>query len=260
VKRENVKTVLEMATHRLTAAGCDTPGLDAEVLLAYVLRQDRTWLYTHPQILLDDSQVNSFEKLLSRREQREPVAYLVEGKEFFGLEFEVNPHVLIPRPETELLVETALRISESANQPQSVANGREAWRIPNLQYLKGSAHSLQASPRGTTSPIQNPPKARPPEARKRAKSKIVDVGTGSGCIAITLAKNLPNAAIVAIDTSPEALQLAQRNAKRHGVADRITFLQGNLLQPLASPVDLIVSNPPYVSQPELTAAMPEVSR
>ncbi|HXW00555.1 MAG TPA: peptide chain release factor N(5)-glutamine methyltransferase, partial [Anaerolineae bacterium] len=186
--------------------------------------QDRTWLYTHPQFPLDDNQMNSFETLLRRREQREPVAYIVGVKEFFGLEFEVNPHVLIPRPETELLVETVLRISG-----WPMANGE--WRMADLQ-----------------SKIQN------------LKSKIVDVGTGSGCIAISLAKNLPDATFLAIDASAEALQLARRNAERHGVADRITFLQGDLLQPLTSAVDLIVSNPPYVSQPELVAAMPEVSR
>jgi release factor glutamine methyltransferase len=86
------------------------------------------------------------------------------------------------------------------------------------------------------------------------------VGTGSGCIAISLAKNLPEATFLAIDASAEALQLARRNAERHGVAEKITFLQGNLLHPLTSAVDLIVSNPPYVSNPELAAAMPEVSR
>jgi release factor glutamine methyltransferase len=240
VKREKINpiphilyplNVLEAATQRLTAAGCDMPRLDAEVLLAYALQQDRTWLYTHPQFPLDDNQVNSFETLLRRREQREPVAYIVGVKEFFGLGFEVNPRVLIPRPETELLVETALHISG-----WRMADGR--WRMANGESPISNFQSK----------IQNP------------KSKIVDVGTGSGCIAISLAKNLPEATFLAIDASAEALQLARRNAERHGVADRITFLQGDLLQPLTSAVDLIVSNPPYVSSPELAAAMPEVSR
>lgn len=211
-----------MATHRLAAAGCDTSRLDAEVLLAHSLgNKDRTWLYVHSLASLDAHQINKFEALLQRREQREPVAYLVGHKEFFGLEFEVNPHVLIPRPETELLVETALNIRDWRLEIGD-------WRVSNLQ-----------------SPIS-----------------IVDVGTGSGCIAIALAKNLPRATFFAIDASPEALQLAQRNAKRHGVADRITFLQGNLLQSLTSPVDLIVTNPPYVSHLELVAASvsPEVSQ
>jgi release factor glutamine methyltransferase len=243
VKREKISAishiqhllnVLEIAIRRLAAAGCDTPRLDAELLLAHTLQQDRTWLYTHPQFSLDNKQLNSFETLLRRREQREPVAYIIGVKEFFGLEFEVNPHVLTPRPETELLVETALRIRKSPSQ-----------RMGNGEWGMGHGGSLISN---LQSKIQN------------LKSKIVDVGTGSGCIAISLTKNLPGASFLAIDASAEALQLARRNAERHGVADRITFLQGDLLQPLTSAVDLIVSNPPYVSQPELVTAMPEVSR
>lgn len=92
------------------------------------------------------------------------------------------------------------------------------------------------------------------------KSKIVDVGTGSGCIVVALAKHLLNTSVFAVDASPEALLLARRNAERNETADRITFLQGDLLEPLPEPVDLIVSNPPYVSRSELAAAMPEVNR
>ncbi len=216
-----LRDILTAAAHRLTSAECETPRLDAEVLLAHVLDRDRTWLYTHPQIPLEPDQLDRFETLLHRREQREPVAYLTGRKEFFGLEFEVNPHVLIPRPETELLVETALRIYD----------------------LRFTIYDLNLK-----SKIVN------------RKSKIVDVGTGSGCISIALAKHLPEATVTAIDLSPQALGLAQQNARRHGVADRIIFLLGDLLQPLAEPVDFIVSNPPYVSRPDLAMADPEVGR
>ncbi|NJN95884.1 MAG: peptide chain release factor N(5)-glutamine methyltransferase [Anaerolineales bacterium] len=216
VERENVKTVLEKAIHRLAAAGCDTPRLDAEVLLAHSLGRERTWLYLHFSDPLDENQVNNFETLLRRREQREPVAYIVGCKAFFGLDFEVNPHVLIPRPETELLVEIALD-----------------WR---LEIGDSRIFNLQ-------SPIS-----------------MADIGTGSGCIAVALAKHLPDACVFAVDTSPEALLLARRNAERNEMADPITFLQGDLLEPLPEPVDLIVSNPPYVSRSELATAMPEVSR
>jgi release factor glutamine methyltransferase len=204
--------ILEKAIHRLALAGCDTPRLDAEVLLAHSLGRERTWLYLHLSDLLDENQVKQFEELLHRREQRKPVAYIVGHKEFFGLEFQVNPHVLIPRPETELLVETAIRWSIVNNQ-LSIING---------------------------------------------KFTIVDVGTGSGCIAVVLAKHLPAASIIAIDASPEALRLARLNAERH--AAQVTFLSGDLLEGLTEPVDLIVSNPPYVSRSELAAAMPEVSK
>lgn len=194
-----------MASQHLAAAGCDTPLLDAEVLLAHSLGRERTWLFIYPQYVLPPDQLATFNELLSRRECREPVAYLVGRKEFFGLEFLVNQHVLIPRPETELLVETVLALY-------------------------------------------------PADARL----EIVDVGTGSGCIAVTLAKYLPRSVVFAGDTSAEALALAQQNAVHHQVTDRVTFLLGNLLQPLDHPVDVIVSNPPYVSRPELSQTAPEV--
>lgn len=233
VERENVKTVLETAIHRLTIAGCDTPRLDAEVLLVHSLGRERSWLYLHHSDPLDENQAKQFEELLHRRQQREPVAYLVGHKEFFGLEFQVNPYVLIPRPETELLVETALQIYDLRPVPR-----------PGVFTI----YDFKSQTSNRKSKIVNP------------KLKVVDVGTGSGCIAVTLAKYMPDASIIAIDTSPEALHLARLNAERHAVTDQVTFLLGDLLDPLVEPVDLIVSNPPYVSKPELAAAMPEVSK
>ncbi|MBE7468579.1 MAG: peptide chain release factor N(5)-glutamine methyltransferase [Anaerolineae bacterium] len=211
--------ILEKAIHRLSAVGCDTPRLDAEVLLAHSLGRERTWLYLHVSDSLDENQTNKFEALLHRREQREPVAYIVGYKEFFGLEFEVYSAVLIPRPETELLVETALEIYD-------------------LRFTIYDFNTTSDSSQFT----------------------IADVGTGSGCIAIALAKHLPSVSIFALETSPAALSLARRNAEKHGVAASITFLSGDLLAGLTEPADLIVSNPPYVSRSELAAAMPEVSR
>jgi release factor glutamine methyltransferase len=193
-----IREVLEAAVQRLTWAGCNTPRLDAEVLLAHVLDKDRTWLYLWPEFELDRRRYNYFSELVTRRERREPVAYLTGLKSFFGLEFLVNSDTLIPRPETELLVETALQLA-SHNTPLTIA----------------------------------------------------DIGTGSGCIAIALATHLAEARIFAIDISPQAIQMAWRNAERHQVLDRITFLIGNLLLPLAGPVDFIVSNPPYIRYAEL---------
>jgi release factor glutamine methyltransferase len=212
VECRNIENVLKTATHRLTQVGCDTPYLDAEVLLAHTLYEDRTWLYVHHKACLDKNQLDTFDHLITRREQREPVAYITGHKEFFALEFLVNSHVLIPRPETELLVELI---------------------INNEQLINSNEQLL-----------------------------IVDVGTGSGCIAITLAKYLRYASLLAIDVSYQALQVARQNAIRHQVLDRIGFLAGDLLAPLAAPVDLIVSNPPYVNQSELTDpyTTPEVNR
>jgi release factor glutamine methyltransferase len=202
-----VQEVLALAAQRLTAAGCDTPRLDAELLLAHTLEKDRTWLFTYPHQRLEPAELHRFSTLLSRREQREPVAYITGSKAFFGLDFQVNRHVLIPRPETELLIETTLALAPSDSSPT-----------------------------------------------------LVDVGTGSGCIAVTLATHLEQARVFAADISEQALAVAQQNAVRHAVVHRITFLRGDLLEPLPQPVDIIVSNPPYLSYSELSAVSPEISR
>jgi release factor glutamine methyltransferase len=200
-----VTAALQTARQRFLAAGCASPHLDAEVLLAHALNKTRTWLLTYPNHPLAEQQAHTFFALITRREQRQPVAYLTGHKEFFGLDFTITPDVLIPRPETELLVEQALQLAASIPRPT-----------------------------------------------------IVDVGTGSGCIAVTLARHLPQASLFAIDVSEPALAVARQNAAKHGVTDRINFLQGDLLAPLPQPVDLIASNPPYVSRPELRQTEPEV--
>jgi release factor glutamine methyltransferase len=206
----SVLQTLKQASEALAAAGCDAPRLDAEVLLAHALDRDRAWLYARPEQILSSHQLSIYQSLVSRRAKREPVAYLTGHKEFFGLEFSVTPDALIPRPETERLVELALE-----------------WMADT-----------------SSSPI------------------IADVGTGSGAIAVTLAVHLSQAHVVATDTSPAALVIAQRNAARHGVADRVRYVQGDLLAPLAGGWRysyFIVANPPYLSQAELAAAPPEVA-
>jgi release factor glutamine methyltransferase len=205
--RSPVLQILRRATRTLTAAGCDTPRLDAEVLLTHVLGQNRAWLYAHPDHVPPAPQLTTYQSLLCRRVQREPVAYLIGHKEFFDLQFTVTPDVLIPRPETEQLVEMA------------------------LQWATNSVGALN----------------------------IADVGTGSGAIGVALAVHLPEAHIIAIDASPATLAVAQRNAARHGVTDQLHCVQGNLLSPLAKSLHLIVANPPYLSQAELTMAPPEVA-
>jgi release factor glutamine methyltransferase len=204
----SIVQVLLQAGTRLAARGCDTPRLDAEVLLAYVAGQDRAWLYAHPEHILSSSQLSAYHSLIERRARREPVAYLTGSKECYGLEFLVTPDVLIPRPETERLIEIALE-----------------W--------------LATSP---------------------AEGLIVDVGTGSGAIAVTLAANVAHAQVVATDTSPAALSVTRHNAARHGVAARVHCIQADLLAPLPEKLALIVSNPPYLTPAELEAAAPEVAR
>ena len=205
MSEHNLKTVLAAAVQRLASAGCATPRLDAEVLLAQVLGQERAWLHTHWLNQLTPAQIDHFSKLLTRRERREPVPYIVGRKAFFALDFLVNRHVLIPRPETEQLVETVIELAESRPSPA-----------------------------------------------------VADIGTGSGCIAVALAKQLPQASIVAVDLSGPALAVAHKNRAYHHTTRQITFVLGDLLLPLTGPFDFIVSNPPYVSQAELRTAMPEV--
>jgi release factor glutamine methyltransferase len=180
----------------------EAPRLEAEILLAHVTGLSRTVLLAHPERSLTADERARYEDLLARRRAGVPLPYLTGRVEFFGLEFVVTPAVLIPRPETETLVERALE-----------------W----------------------------------------APRTAVDVGTGSGCVAVALAVRLPRARIYATDLSRAALRVAAENARRHGVADRIHFLQADLASPLRGPVDILVSNPPYVAEEEW-ASLPQSVR
>jgi release factor glutamine methyltransferase len=214
-KSLDVRTALKQGIHLLREAHVPSDTLAAELLLIYVTRRDRTWLYAHPEDLLDPQILESYFSLLRRRAAGEPTQHLTGKQEFWGLEFEVTPEVLIPRPETEHLIEVALdRLAV-----RELRHGRD----PKL------------SGEGLT---------------------IVDIGTGSGCIAVALAKELPAAKIYATDISPAALAVAQRNATRLGFSNHITFLESNLLSAFSpsshqSPsFDLVISNPPYIGRKE----------
>lgn len=181
----------------------DTPNLDAQVLLAHVLDEPRAWLLAHPEMTLTPREERALEKALRQLESGVPLPYVLGRWQFFGLEFILRPEVLIPRPETELLVERAL-----------------SW----LRQSRVESRELRA----------------------------VDVGTGSGCIAIALAANVPDVHIIATDISPIAIDVARQNAKKLGVADRIEFFCCDLFpsQPTfdlrLSTFDLIVANLPYI--------------
>jgi release factor glutamine methyltransferase len=187
--------------------------LAAELLLMHVLERDRAWLYAHPEYELSPEQAAHYYGLIERRSTGVPTQYLSGHQEFWGLDFEVGPGVLIPRPETEHVIEVAL-----------------------ARLGPRRSHSL----------------------------RIADVGTGSGCIAVALARELPLAEIVATDISERALGYAQRNAGRHGVSDRIRFCEASLLGTAELPVqasirfDLIVSNPPYVGRSDSSKLPREV--
>jgi release factor glutamine methyltransferase len=203
------ETILQGA-HRLRKAGVPEARREAGSLLEYVLGRDRSFILTHAEDEVGEEQAEKFQEYLERRAQGEPLQYITANQEFFGLDFEVTKDVLIPRPETELLVETALKL------------------------LTPSADAF-----------------------------ICDVGTGSGCIVITLMQQLQQARAVAIEISPEALEVARRNARRHSVAERIDFVFSdsfaalNSLEPRPS-FDLIVSNPPYVEEGAMANLQSEV--
>ncbi len=193
--------------------------LAAELLLLHVLGSNRTWLYAHPEAIINEPDANRFFELIARRAAGEPTQHLTGKQEFWGLEFEVTPDVLIPRPETEHVIEVTLN------------------RLALRELRAGR-----------------------PQKTDGVGLQIADIGTGSGCIAIALAKELPAANFYATDISPAALAVAQRNAQRHAVADRIRFLESNLLDAQHSPLsfDLIVSNPPYIGRREGAALPREV--
>ncbi len=197
---------LHAARRSLTEAGIEEPGLEAEVLLRHALHWERHELYARLQEEISPVQQAEYQALIERRRAHEPTAYIVGHREFYGLELETTPAALIPRPETELLVEEALRIARSI---------------------------------GTHPPI------------------IADVGCGCGAIAVVLARHLADASVYALDESDEALALTARNAERLGVSGRIRFLQGDLLDPLPEPVDIIAANLPYVKTADWEALPPE---
>ena len=197
--RVSIRTAMADAQARLQRAEIDSPArLDAELLLMNAIQRPRAFLLANPDYILSQDEYEKFQRFLARREVHEPIQYILGTVEFYGMPLLVNANVLIPRPETEHLVETV----------------------------------LEKTPADT--PV-----------------RIVDVGTGSGAIAIALAVHRPLASITALDISPAALELATRNAEQHGLSDRIRFLTSDLLSEVSTEqFDVVVSNPPYVANGE----------
>lgn len=207
---KTVGILLTWARQSLDLAGVSNAAQEAMWLLEYALGVQSHQLVSEVERLVPPDAWTRAESLVTRRVAREPLQYLLGTQDFCGLEFSVSPAVLIPRPETELLIREVARYVES-----------------------------------------------------KPKAVIVDVGTGSGCVAVTLASLLSGTRILAIDQSPEALAVAKANAARHGVGDKIEWLEGDLLAPLrerrpAGSVNVIVSNPPYISEADWAGLEPEV--
>ncbi len=198
---------LAQAQSILTAVRVDTPRLDAQLLLAWTLKARREDLARAPERVLSPREAIIFHKAVDLRALRRPLPYITGERWFYGRAFKINRAVLIPRPETELLVEAALALLADTPSPQ-----------------------------------------------------VADIGTGSGCIAVSLACERPDAIASAVDLSPDALKTARKNVRRHGAEGRVSLLQGDLLAPLPPGLrcHAIVSNPPYVTESELAHLQPEV--
>lgn len=201
---------------------------DAEILLSWLLQRDRTWVIAHAEDRLSIEEETAWSAIRERRASGEPVAYITGTQAFFGRQFFVSPSVLIPRPATEALVSATLE-----------------W------IDRSSGNHLHASPESDIAIYGE-------RWRQQPTSCIVDIGTGSGCIAVTVALERPDIRVLATDSSVEALAIAQRNAARYGLTDRLGFCIGSLLEPIAhlSGPFLLVSNPPYV--PAAAAVSPDV--
>lgn len=200
-----VRDSLAQAEQVLTQSGCTEPRANAEFLLAHLLHMSRTWLTAFGQELLPADKQQAYERLVARHANGEPLAYITGFQPFCNLEISVTPDVLIPRPETEELVDWA-------------------------------AHFFNPA----------------------APLKILDLCTGSGCIALALAAQLPHACVTAVDISPRALQVARHNAERLKLQEKITFIESNLWEKVQGDFDIIVSNPPYIPSGDLPGLMREV--
>ena len=206
--RWTILEVLDWTRAHFQNKGLESPRLDAEVLIAHVLNLSRIMLYARFDQPLASTELVRIRELVARRARHEPIAYLIGRREFFSLEMEVNRDVLVPRPDTELLVEVTLKALQS-----------------------------QATP------------------------NVVDVGSGSGCIAIAVAANHPGARVFGLELSPAALVVAMRNAESRGVSDRVQFEESDLLAklpPAAQPADAVVANLPYIPSHELQDLMADV--
>ena len=204
---DSIREALAEGTQVLQSAGITDPQMDAVLLLTHALGVDRTFVIINPTNELSEEQIRMFRELIARRSRREPLQYIVGQREFYELSFEVTQAVLIPRPETEIIVDAALDLMKDVPAPF-----------------------------------------------------IADIGTGSGCIVISLLHRLRDAHAIATDISANALRVARRNARRHGVSDRLALIQSDLFSAFETRAEfsLIVSNPPYVPEADIETLQPEV--
>ncbi|NLB79899.1 MAG: peptide chain release factor N(5)-glutamine methyltransferase [Clostridiaceae bacterium] len=217
-----LENLLKKASEHLSEKTIEDPSLEAGLLLSWFLKKDIGYIYANPDIVLDGEQKKLYLSLIERRGRHEPFAYITGECGFLDYIFYVNPHVLIPRDDTELLAQGAL-----------FALGQ------NPPYFNQSMFRL----------------------KEKTAFRVLDVGTGSGCLAVSIAKSSPSVFVDAVDVSGEALNIARKNSKRYNVEDQISFMQADFLDKnltLSGNYDLIISNPPYIPLKDISFLMNSV--
>jgi release factor glutamine methyltransferase len=254
-----LRDLVRAARARFVDAGIDADeaAMDAVLLARHVLGWDTARLVAHELDPAPVTFLSAFDRLVARRVGREPISSLIGRRDFWGLEFEVGPDVLAPRPETEIIVEQALAILKQAPATLKQAPATLKQAPATLKQAPATLKQAPATLKGC--PTHASPVGRGFSPADRSDGPLViDVGTGSGCLAICLARECPSARIVATDVSPAALAIAARNAERLDVTGRIEFVRASLVDGVNGPAALVVSNPPYIPAPDIEGLDPEV--
>lgn len=255
--------MLDWTREDLERRGIDSARIDSELLVAAGIGCKRIQLYLDMDRPLEADELTRIRERVQRRREREPIAYILGEREFYGHTFEVTPAVLVPRPDTETLVDRALALLDGETR---ASGDREVVLddAPAPSDVSGESHVEPIEPdeedaEESEEPAVEP--ARSPRAERSSDAEVADLCTGSGCIGLTLAAERAGLRVTLTDASEEALAVARRNAERLGVAERTEILAGDLFAPLRGRrFDLIAINPPYLSQAELAECAPEVAR
>ncbi len=275
-----IRQYLRDTISRLNQAHIDSPATTARAVLSLVLGRRREWLVAHDDTLLDDLTLAKVEGLWGRVLAHEPLAYILGHREFYDLDLKVDARVLIPRPETEMLVDLALStLTLSPTLPRSNRGGSQISSPARQQEMDAGAHTPSpVEQRGgmegglTPSPAQQQEMDEGAHAPSPARDErgrvgegagwttidLIDVGTGSGAVAIAVSAHAPEARVIATDISPDALEVACENARTYGVSEHIRFIQSDLLAAVDARAHVITANLPYVTVEEIEALPPEI--
>ncbi len=238
-----LSAALRNAERKLAEAAFDSPALDARLLFEHALKMDRSGLLSQADRALSDTELQNIETAIARRLLHEPVARIIGEREFWSLPFGLNEATLEPRPDSETLVEVAIGLFPSP------------WGGARGGVRRGRFNSNFASSGKFSQPT---PPLTPPQGEGDADIRILDLGTGTGCLLLSLLHELPTATGLGIDIAPRAVEQAKLNAEHLGLAPRVAFQQGNWLEGISEKFDAIISNPPYIPAGEIPVLMPEV--